>query len=709
MDFALIRICAYPFRSRKLIGMSFFGWKGNSCSDSTEHTGRNLQDGLFQIASQACHILVQVNNTHNVSYGGNNDVRNIAYSKCSMKDEDPINPTNSSVSQGTASTLKSYTKYTKEAAKDQDVVVLLPHRRNRTPLVKQKLSTVSENARLERNSGCNTGSGAAATHTNNLPDDDFDLWDQSGFMLRNDADDSVANGKWGGAQGWCRPSCIPITVILILIVLVVLLPLLDHAADKYGSNSTSFGFNSSCMDGCDISFVESLPVGMNYTDDDPSLRSTYDAWLKLILLAREKIEIASFYWTLRREDVYPDDTAKQGEEIFRMLLEAGKDRNILLRIAQNMPSHVSRNIDTEILMKKANAKVKSLNFAALLGAGVLHTKLWLVDRTHVYVGSANMDWRSLTQVKELGLVALNCSCLANDYAKIFDVYWTVAEDGRIPSIWPDSFSTSINLNNPINFTSRNNKYRTFVASSPPPFSPKGRTDDINAILYCIEKAEKFIYIAVMDYFPLTIYTAKITYWPVIDDALRTAAIERKIQVRLLISSWKHSSKSETPFLKSLVELTGSYPGVKIEVRFVVPTNPDFDKIPFARVNHNKYMVTDTAAYIGTSNWSGDYFTNTAGNYPICRVPVAFPDDFAMSRRAEFRPCHVTGVGTVFESIGDETSDNLRQQLEKIFHRDWYSEYTCALNKSLPNERQSTNTIRDDYFSRSSSYIVARQR
>lgn len=24
------------------------------------------------------------------------------------------------------------------------------------------------------------------------------------------------------------------------------------------------------------------------------------------------------------------------------------------------------------------------------------------------------------------------------------------------------------------------------------------------------------------------------------------------------------------------------------------------------------MVTDTAAYIGTSNWSGDYFINTAG-------------------------------------------------------------------------------------------------
>lgn len=117
--------------------------------------------------------------------------------------------------------------------------------------------------------------------------------------------------RWGGAQGWCRPSCIPITVILILIVLVVLLPLLDHAADKYTSNGTNFDFDTSCMNGCNLSFVETLPIGMSYTNNTVFLDNTYDSWIKLISLAREKIEIASFYWTMRREDVYPDDSAKQ--------------------------------------------------------------------------------------------------------------------------------------------------------------------------------------------------------------------------------------------------------------------------------------------------------------------------------------------------------------------------------------------------------------
>lgn len=34
-----------------------------------------------------------------------------------------------------------------------------------------------------------------------------------------------------------------------------------------------------------------------------------------------------------------------------------------------------------------------------MGSGVLHTKMWIVDQKNVYIGSANMDWRSLTEVK----------------------------------------------------------------------------------------------------------------------------------------------------------------------------------------------------------------------------------------------------------------------------------------------------------------------
>ncbi|OXU24626.1 hypothetical protein TSAR_006066 [Trichomalopsis sarcophagae] len=499
--------------------------------------------------------------------------------------------------------------------------------------------TVSENARLEVNSpAC---------------DDEFDFWDQTGFMLRSDVDDPLNHGRWG-AQEWCRPSCIPITFILILIVLVVLLPLLDHAPDKQALNGTFLGNDSemACMSDCDISLVESIPINLTYPNNSTIHRSTYTTWLDLIASAQNTVEIASLYWTMNREDVYPDDSAKPGEMVFQALIDAGRDRGITLKIAQNAPSQLSPNIDTEYLAKKANAQVRSLNFAALLGGGVLHTKLWLIDRQHVYVGSANMDWRSLTQVKELGLVAYNCSCMANDLAKIFDVYWALGENGKVPAAWPKSLGTKINLENPMSYTMGGNKYRSFFGSSPPPFSPEGRTNDIDGLIHCIEKAEKFIYISVMDYFPLTIYSPKIKYWPVIDDALKKAAIERKVSIRLLISKWKHSRKSEDYFLKALEDLTNSYNKVKIEVRrFIVPTNAELDKIPYGRVNHNKYMVTDVAAYMGTSNWSGDYFINTAG------------------------------IGMIFEDADRHNENSLRQQLETLFERDWNSPYAHPLNAS----------------------------
>ena len=63
----------------------------------------------------------------------------------------------------------------------------------------------------------------------------------------------------------------------------------------------------------------------------------------------------------------------------------------------------------------ANAEVRTLDFDKLMGAGILHTKMWLIDRKHLYVGSANLDWRSLTQV--------NCSSARSIYYK--DIFFQI--------------------------------------------------------------------------------------------------------------------------------------------------------------------------------------------------------------------------------------------------------------------------------------------
>lgn len=63
------------------------------------------------------------------------------------------------------------------------------------------------------------------------------------------------------------------------------------------------------------------------------------------------------------------------------------------------------------------------------------------------------------------------------------------------------------------------------------------------------------------------------------------------------------------------------------------------------------MVTDKVAYIGTSNWSGDYFVNTAGVGLILEDPV---------------------------SDRNETLRTIRSDLAKVFDRDWNSKYARDL-------------------------------
>ncbi|RWS20191.1 phospholipase D3-like protein [Leptotrombidium deliense] len=88
---------------------------------------------------------------------------------------------------------------------------------------------------------------------------------------------------------------------------------------------------------------------------------------------------------------------------------------------------------------------------------------------------------------------------------------------------------------------------------------------------------------------------------------------------------------------------------RIDVKlFTVPPLPDV-KIPFSRVNHNKFMVTEKHAYIGTSNWSADYFVNTGG------------------------------VGFVANTT--DTRNNIRTQLERVFTRDWFSIYATFLHNN----------------------------
>lgn len=60
-----------------------------------------------------------------------------------------------------------------------------------------------------------------------------------------------------------------------------------------------------------ISLVESIPEGLVYPNNTTPHPSTHQTWLNLISMAQETIEIGSFYWTLRLDEVYPEPTSLQ--------------------------------------------------------------------------------------------------------------------------------------------------------------------------------------------------------------------------------------------------------------------------------------------------------------------------------------------------------------------------------------------------------------
>ncbi|CAK1555218.1 unnamed protein product [Leptosia nina] len=293
-------------------------------------------------------------------------------------------------------------------------------------------------------------------------DEELEQWEQI-FMMRDENGNSY-HDKRKKRSIWCRPSCIPVSIVILLIVLVVLVPLLDQPNIAHVLPAAR---DLHCSDECRLSLVESIPEGHMYPPNSTHA-NTKNVWLDLIDEAQTSIEIASLYWTLRFNEDYPYNSSIEGEQVFQSLLAAGLKRNIKLKIAQNWPSKSFPNTDTEYLVKKKAAQVRSLNFSKLLGGGVLHTKFWLIDRTHFYIGSANMDWRSLTQVKELGIVAYNCSCLGNDLGKIFDVYWSLGtSDAAVPDSWPKELSTEINMDHPINITDDQGHYGAYITVRSP--------------------------------------------------------------------------------------------------------------------------------------------------------------------------------------------------------------------------------------------------
>ncbi|XP_005668007.1 inactive phospholipase D5 isoform X2 [Phacochoerus africanus] len=287
--------------------------------------------------------------------------------------------------------------------------------------------------------------------------------------------------------------------------------------------------------------------------------------------------------------------------------------------------------------------------------GRLQSSFWIVDKQHVYIGSAGLDWQSLGQMKELGVIFYNCSCLVLDLQRIFALYSSLKFKSRVPQTWSKRLYGVYDNEKKLQLQLNETKSQAFVSNSPKLFCPKNRSFDIDAIYSVIDDAKQYVYIAVTDYLPISSTSTKRTYWPDLDGKIREALVLRSVKVRLLISFWKETDPLTFNFISSLKAICTEIANCSLKVKFfdlerenACVTTKEQKNHTFPKLNRNKYMVTDGAAYIGNFDWVGNDFTQNAG------------------------------TGLVINQADVRNNTSIIKQLKDVFERDWYSPYARTL-------------------------------
>ncbi|CAI9094617.1 OLC1v1030380C1 [Oldenlandia corymbosa var. corymbosa] len=215
--------------------------------------------------------------------------------------------------------------------------------------------------------------------------------------------------------------------------------------DEYANNFDPMQIDDNDFDNknnneqCKAWLVQSIPTDMPQLPRVPGVLSTADVFRWLAGNSSKSLDIIAQYWQLvahpndpRSGDYgYSEDEmqkfgANEGFEVYRALEDAA-DRNITIRFLQH--SGVYPDF-TEEPSKLASGRPNVKNVTLLLGdwwgSGIVHAKVWISDDQDVYIGSANNDWKSLTQVKELGIYLVGCPAIARKVTMYFSNLWKLA-------------------------------------------------------------------------------------------------------------------------------------------------------------------------------------------------------------------------------------------------------------------------------------------
>ncbi len=316
--------------------------------------------------------------------------------------------------------------------------------------------------------------------------------------------------------------------------------------------------------------VESVPIDVDGFELEAA-PATHAVWLDLVRGAQTTIDVASFYVSNR-----------EGGRLEAVLagMEAAARRGVRVRLL--VDAAFADKYPAELERLERTIAVRRLDAASVMG-GVQHAKYMVVDGRSLYVGSANFDWRALEHIHELG-VLVKAEPLAAALGQVFQLDWELAEgETAAPPRavrWP-----AVEVNGE----------RVSLWASPRGWLPDPSSWELMRLIGAIRRARMSVAVQLLSY---DADYRDGTPWRELHAALLAAA-GRGVRVRLALSHWQQRHMDAVQELQRV-------DGIDVALVEVPPHASGF--IPFARVNHAKYMVIDgELSWIGTSNWQGDYF------------------------------------------------------------------------------------------------------
>ncbi len=327
--------------------------------------------------------------------------------------------------------------------------------------------------------------------------------------------------------------------------------------------------------------VESAPV--ETTLDNPDVRNAHEVWLEMIGRAKRNLDLEEYYVS--------NEPNEPLEDIIKAVIEAGK-RGVKVRIISDAGMHKTYPETLDMLGKQTNIQVRLIDYRKI-SDGIEHAKYFIVDGEEVFLGSQNFDWRALKHIYELG-VHITDQRAAKALGDIFEIDWGLSgPDAQEFKIHQEQYQI------PYILTEGDETLKYYPTFSPKGFIPDESLWDEKQLVGLIDKAKVEIYFHVLTYSPAA---SRREYYEVLDNALRRAAA-RGVKVHVMAADWS-KRKPTIDYLKSLAVI----PNIEVKLSTIPEWSGGF--VPYARVDHSKFLVVDDhLSWIGTANWEKSYFYN----------------------------------------------------------------------------------------------------